>query len=59
MPESAPPYPPATRAHHLHEVQERLFVVLPERVERLLWGELDTAQLHRDLETVAVQVVEV
>lgn len=49
----------APRAHHLHEVQQRLLVVLPDRVEGLLRGELHAAQLHRDLKAVAVQVVEV
>lgn len=33
--------------------------MLPERVERLFRGELDAAQLHRDLKAVAVQIVEV
>lgn len=45
---------PVGGTHHLQEVQQGLLVVLPQAVERFLWRELHTAQLHRDLKAVGV-----
>lgn len=45
--------------YRLHKTEQSFFISLPFCVKLDLWGEFVTAELHSDLQTVSVQVVEV
>ena len=53
-----PRIPESARQTYLqHEVEQCQSVILPQRLELVLWRELVTAQLQGDLKAVGLQVV--